>query len=209
MSTEQDGPAPEATPQPAKKPEKPQVPPKKENGPKSEAVDASKPQKPSGAELKAKAKAEKAARRAQVKATKEVVKVESAVSSSPGQQGPSVGEVKGGKAKGKQDGNSATAPGATGRPVLSKGLSSIAPAEPKFTIPECFSHLSMAKRIPMTQADKDVHPSVLALGQQMATFTIDESITRLKATLLAFKKVLEAHGDEHPYIHIIYMLNIC
>ena len=41
----------------------------------------------------------------------------------------------------------------------------------------------------MTQADKDVHPAVLALGQQMATFALDESIARLKATLLAFKKV--------------------
>ena len=41
----------------------------------------------------------------------------------------------------------------------------------------------------MTQADKDVHPAVLALGQQMNTFAISDSITRLEATLLAFKKV--------------------
>jgi translation initiation factor eIF-2B subunit delta len=59
-------------------------------------------------------------------------------------------------------------------------------------IPECFSHLSVAKRLPITHADKDVHPTVLTLGQQMATFAIDESITRLKATLLAFKKVMLA-----------------
>ncbi|KAH8664135.1 hypothetical protein BX600DRAFT_381752 [Xylariales sp. PMI_506] len=45
----------------------------------------------------------------------------------------------------------------------------------------------------MTQADKDVHPSVLSLGQQMATFAIDESIARLKATLLAFKKVISSY----------------
>lgn len=157
----------------------------------SEAAAASKPAKLSGAELKAKAKAEKAARRAQTKASKEVAKGEAAVSSTPGQLGPSAGEVKSGKGKGKQDGGATTAPGAAGRPVVSKGpLPIVVPAEPKFTVPECFSHLSMAKRIPITQADKDVHPTVLALGQQMATFAIDESITRLKATLLAFKKVL-------------------
>ncbi|KAJ8124587.1 hypothetical protein O1611_g9053 [Lasiodiplodia mahajangana] len=51
----------------------------------------------------------------------------------------------------------------------------------------------MAKRLPITQADKDVHPTVLTLGQQMATFAIDESITRLKATLLAFKKVIDSY----------------
>lgn len=60
-------------------------------------------------------------------------------------------------------------------------------AKPK--IPECMSHLLMAKRIPMTQADKDVDPVVLALGQQMSTFAISDSTTRLEATLLAFKKV--------------------
>jgi len=46
----------------------------------------------------------------------------------------------------------------------------------------------------MTQADNDVHPTVLALGQQMATFAIDESILRLKATLLAFKKVITSYN---------------
>ncbi|KAI1466375.1 nagb/rpia/CoA transferase-like protein [Daldinia caldariorum] len=187
--------------QQAIKPEKPQAqnqaqkPTQNAKSAKADAAAAAaaKPQKPSGAELKAKAKAEKAARRAQAKVSKEVAKGEAAVSSTPGQLGPSAGEVKGGKAKGKQDGGSATASGAAGRPVVSKGPIPIVPAEPKFKIPECFSHLSMAKRIPITQADKDVHPTVLALGQQMATFTIDESITRLKATLLAFKKVINSY----------------
>ncbi|OTB07784.1 hypothetical protein M426DRAFT_229177 [Hypoxylon sp. CI-4A] len=182
--------APEAPQQQTEKLEKTPASTSNEKNTKTQAVDASKPSKPSGAELKAKAKAEKAARRAQAKASKEVAKGEAAVSSSPGQLGPSAGEIKGGKAKGKQDGYSANALGAAGRPVVSRP---VVPAEPKFTIPECFSHLSMARRIPITQADKDVHPAVLALGQQMATFTIDESITRLKATLLAFKKVINSY----------------
>lgn len=200
MSTEQDGSPPEATPQQAGKPETTQPPPNNDKSTKADTTETSKPAKPSGAELKAKAKAEKAARRAQAKASKEVAKGEAAVSSTPGQLGPSAGEVKGGKAKGKQDGSAATASGAAGRPVVSKGPVPVVPSEPKLTIPECFSHLSMAKRMPITQADKDVHPSVLALGQQMATFTIDESITRLKATLLAFKKVFEILAPECVYV---------
>lgn len=137
-----------------------------------------------GAELKAKAKAEKAARRAQQKATKEVSKAEAAVSSSPQQLGPAASEV-----KGKQKGKDGAATGPGGRPALPKAPPSMIVTEQKAQVPECFSHLSMAKRIPMTQADKDVHPAVLALGQQMAAFAIDESIARLKATLLAFKRV--------------------
>ncbi|KAI1406469.1 nagb/rpia/CoA transferase-like protein [Hypoxylon fuscum] len=190
MSTAQNGSLLETIPEQAGAPEKAQALPNGENNTKNEATEASKPAKPSGAELKAKAKAEKAARRAQAKASKEVAKGEAAVSSTPGQLGPSAGEVKGSKAKGKQDGS---APGTTGRPAVAKGPTPVVVTEPKVTIPECFSHLSMAKRMPITQADKDVHPSVLALGQQMATFAIDESITRLKATLLAFKKVIDSY----------------
>jgi translation initiation factor eIF-2B subunit delta len=61
--------------------------------------------------------------------------------------------------------------------------------DPRASIPECFSHIPMAKRIPTSQAHKDVYPAVLALGQQMATFTVRDSITRLKYMLLAFRKV--------------------
>jgi hypothetical protein len=69
-----------------------------------------------------------------------------------------------------------------------------AEADPRASIPECFSHLPMAKRIPTSQAHKDVHPAVLALGQQMATFTVRDSITRLKYMLLAFRKVCSCPG---------------
>ncbi|KAK7966091.1 uncharacterized protein PG986_000368 [Apiospora aurea] len=193
MSSEQNGASAEAAPKPqndkASKDSKAGAEAKSDKAePKS--TDAAGDKKLTGAELKAKAKAEKAARRAQQKTSKDVAKGEAAVSSSPGQLGPSAGEV---KAKGKgKDGASAGA-AAAGRPVLPKAPPSAVVTEQKIQIPECFSHLSMARRIPMTQADKDVHPSVLMLGQQMATFTIDESITRLKATLLAFRKVIESY----------------
>lgn len=137
-----------------------------------------------GAELKAQAKAEKAARRAQQKNSKEVAKAEAAVSSSPQQLGPTASEV-----KGKQKGKDGAAGGSGARPILPKAPASTTATEQKVQVPECFSHLTMAKRLPITQADKDVHPAVLALGQQMAAFAIDESVTRLRATLLAFQRV--------------------
>ncbi|KAK7954915.1 hypothetical protein PG988_015609 [Apiospora saccharicola] len=211
MSTEQNGAPAEAAPKPTEAPkealaetpkqtatnqnEKPSKDAKsgaesKADKAEPKSSDAAGDKKLTGAELKAKAKADKAARRAQQKTSKEVAKGEAAVSSSPGQLGPSAGEV---KAKGGKGKDGALAAAAAGRPVLLKAPPSAVVTEQKIQIPECFSHLSMARRIPMTQADKDVHPSVLMLGQQMATFTIDESITRLKATMLAFRKVIESY----------------
>ncbi|KAH6649078.1 hypothetical protein BKA67DRAFT_648998 [Truncatella angustata] len=204
MSDQTNGaPAEGAPPTPTQQPD---PTPKVEEASKSEkpaAAENGKPQKEeqkagdaatgdkklTGAELKAKAKAEKAARRAQTKVSKEVSKAEAAVSSSPQQLGPAVSEV-----KGKQKGKEGAAGGPGARPALARATSTAIVTEQKILIPECFSHLSMAKRIPMTQADKDVHPAVLALGQQMATFAIDESIQRLKATLLAFKKVIQTYN---------------
>ena len=130
----------------------------------------------SGAELKAKAKAEKAARRAATKAVSQPA-----------------GDAKGGKSKQKQDGPQGVAgkgkPGGTGprAPPKEKG--------PK--VPECFSHLAMAKRISMTQADKDVHPAVLLLGQQMSAFVVTGSTRRMESTLLALKKVRAASFSRH------------
>ncbi|RYO82649.1 hypothetical protein DL766_001087 [Monosporascus sp. MC13-8B] len=196
MATDQDAaPVTTASQQPAQpaKPAKLETPPKTDEKAAQKAAgapadDPAAPKKLSGAELKAKAKAEKAARRAQAKSSKETAKGEAAVSSSPAQLGPSAGEVKANKAKGKQDGA-----GTANKVTTTKAVAPFPVPEPKVTIPECFSHLSMARRIPMAQADKDVHPAVLALGQQMATFAVDESIARLKATLLAFKKVISSY----------------
>ncbi|KAL1896503.1 hypothetical protein Sste5346_004537 [Sporothrix stenoceras] len=60
-------------------------------------------------------------------------------------------------------------------------------------IPECFSHLPMAKRITLSQAHKDVHPAVLAVGQQMASFDLRDNMARLEAVLVAFKKVIATY----------------
>lgn len=137
--------------------------------------------KPTNAELKKKLKEEKAARRAQAKAVMTAHAPPSGAQ--PGQSGDGKG---GAKPKQKQDGH----PGA--HHVRSGSRSAHPPPaikETKPTVPEIFSHLSIARRISITHADKDVHPTVLMLGQQMSTFAISDSITRLEATLLAFKKV--------------------
>ncbi|KAL7953737.1 hypothetical protein V8C34DRAFT_296215 [Trichoderma compactum] len=137
----------------------------------------------SNAELKKKAKEEKAARRAAAK-----VSQPQPPASAPG-QGDS---AKGGKPKPKQDGPQAGAQhGKTPTPR------SAAPKEAKPSVPECFSHLAMAKGVNLTHADKDVHPAVLLLGQQMSTMAISDSTTRLEATLLAFKKVIDSYTTPH------------
>jgi len=53
--------------------------------------------------------------------------------------------------------------------------------------------LPVSKRVSLSQAAKDVHPVILALGQQMATFTLRDNIARLEATLLGLKKVIESY----------------
>lgn len=177
-------PAPETTieikdqvnPQPTEQPPKASQP-AKEAEPVAE-------KKPSGAELKKKAKEEKAARRAQAKA------VPTSQSSGGSQAAAADGKP---KAKPKQD---AAGPqggyqrGQQPKPVVAPTV----PKDVKPKIPEAFSHLAVAKRINITQADKDVHPAVLMLGQHMSHFVLSDSITRLEATLLAFKQV----GLNHP-----------
>ncbi|KAL7934001.1 hypothetical protein V8C35DRAFT_302973 [Trichoderma chlorosporum] len=141
----------------------------------------------SGAELKKKAKEEKAARRAAAK-----VSQPQPPASAPGQGDG----AKGGKPKPKQDGPQAGAQhGKTPAPRSAAPMT--APKEVKPSVPECFSHLAMAKGVNLTHADKDVHPAVLLLGQQMSTMAISDSTTRLEATLLAFKKVIDSYTTPH------------
>ncbi|KAL2178968.1 uncharacterized protein P884DRAFT_239415 [Thermothelomyces heterothallicus CBS 202.75] len=145
------------------------------------------------AQLKAKAKAEKAARRAQVKEARAA-----AQSASPAGDRGAAADAKGGKGKGKQDGQQPQGKGGhlqVHRPSVSgrRPSSPMTEKDVRSAIPDCFSHVPMAKRIPTSQAHKDVHPAVLAVGQQMATFALNDSISRLKATLLAFRKVIESY----------------
>ncbi|TGJ86898.1 hypothetical protein E0Z10_g1877 [Xylaria hypoxylon] len=199
MSTATSDPPAEAKPQTSEKPENTPAniaaPPNGDSQTKGEngaPAPAAAP-KLTNAQLKAKAKADKQARRAQAKVSKDPAPGGAPAPVSAGQSGHPATESKGNKAKGKPDGAPPAGSGATGRATGARGSVSIIPPKPESSIPECFSHLSMAKRLPITQADKDVHPTVLTLGQQMATFAIDESITRLKATLLAFKKVIDSY----------------
>lgn len=174
--------------------DKPNPPPPTTKAPTATTADAP---KLTPAQMKAKAKAEKAARRAQAKEVKAAVAAAQPPSGTPG------ADAKGGKTKGKQDGSQASGPQSQGklslvhRPSISGRRPSIfVEKDIRSSIPECFSHIPMAKRIPMSQAHKDVHPAVLAAGQQMSTFAIKDSISRLEATLQAFKKVSKAYTEE-------------
>ncbi|KAI0439944.1 hypothetical protein F4803DRAFT_553567 [Xylaria telfairii] len=178
---------------PQNSPANTQAPPNGESQTKAENVAPPGAPKLSNAELKAKAKAEKQARRAQAKASKDTAPGGAPAPASAGQSGHPPPDSKGNKTRGKPDGAPTASSGATGRTAGTRGPVPIVPPKPENSIPECFSHLAMARRLPINQADKDVHPTVLTLGQQMATFSIDESITRLKATLLAFKKVIDSY----------------
>ncbi|KAI0457122.1 hypothetical protein F5B21DRAFT_501819 [Xylaria acuta] len=197
MSTSINEPPLETKPKSAEKPQNSpanaQAPPNGQSQTTAETVAPPAAPKLSNAELKAKAKAEKQARRAQARASNGAAPGGAPAPTSAGQSGHPPPDSKGTKTRGKPDGTPSTSSGATGRAAGARGSVSTAPPKPENSIPECFSHLAMARRLPITQADKDVHPTVLTLGQQMATFAIDESITRLKATLLAFKKVIDSY----------------
>ena len=173
--------------------------PAPQQNPPSEQAPAEGARKLTGAELKAQKQAEKAKRRAQAIAAKEAAAPQGAPAPSP-QTASGASDSKAGKQKGKHE-RAPSSGGATstkptqGRPAAGGAKSGpVAPPkaeepDPRDAIPECFSHLSMARRIPISEADKDINPAVLAVGQQMAAFVLRDNIARLEATLLAFKKV--------------------
>lgn len=146
-------------------------------GPGSEA---SGEKKLSGAEMKKKQKEEKAARRAQAKAAQ--------TAAAPPGAAAAAAAAAAAKGKANKGGDAA---GAAFNRGGNKIPTKVVPQTPKATVPECFSHLQMAKRMTITDADKDVHPAMLRLGQRMSTFAISDSITRAEATLLAFKGVCQ------------------
>ena len=152
-------------------------------------ADAGGDKKLSNAELKKKAKEEKAARRAQAKV------VPTAPPAPSGGQHAGAGDAKGAKGKPKPEGHPGHQSHGQQQHAKLPVRPAAAPKEAKPAVPECFSHLSMARRLDMTHADKDVHPAVLVLGQHMSTFAISDSITRLEATLVAFKKVKLTGND--------------
>ncbi|KAF3770961.1 nagb/rpia/CoA transferase-like protein, partial [Cryphonectria parasitica EP155] len=158
------------------------------------------------AQLKAQKKAEKAARRGQVVAAKSSAEAatvsntnDSSKSSSKQRNQkqdvsapPSTPNAKGPKKAG-------TAPMQAPHPPKPKGPE----------VPETFSYLSMAKKLPLSKADKDVHPAVLAIGQQMASFTLKDNLARLEAMLVAFQKVIASYESPSGHTFTRHFLPHC
>lgn len=155
----------------------------------SVTVEPSSVPKLSGAELKAQKKAEKAARRQQEKSVP--------ITSTSGSGGKSlVPNAQTQRGKGEPSGGQHKRTGSIAVDVRnppSKGLQATTyqPEEPRKedkTV-ELFRHLYKARASTISGASKEVHPAVLALGQQMSSYTICGSNARLVATLQAFKRV--------------------
>jgi hypothetical protein len=156
--------------------------------PSATADPASAP-KLSGAELKAQKKAEKAARRQQEKS--------GPVASTPASGGKSQAQnAQSQRGKGEPGGGQHRRTGSTAvdvrnGPLKGAQAATTQPEEPRKedkTV-ELFRHLYKARATTISGASKEVHPAVLALGQQMSSYTICGSNARLVATLEAFKRV--------------------
>lgn len=152
----------------------------------------------SGAELKKKAKEEKAARRAQALQAKESGGAAPlpVVASGPAQKSD--------LAKG-QKGVAHEREGSTTLPVRNmaprgpqKTTPVVEPAKEEDKTVEFFRHLYKPRTTIIASAGKEVHPTVLALGLQMSSYTICGSCARLVATLQAFKKVSFVLLRLHP-----------
>ncbi|KAL1302349.1 hypothetical protein AAFC00_002756 [Neodothiora populina] len=165
----------------------------------------------SGAELKKRAKEEKAARRAAEKAAKEgpapaAAAAVTAATPSKAQQGQKGGAGNGAQRsqQGGQGSHHRRAPsqGAAGQqnlPFRGKAApASGAPAVPKAKKVNkevgLFGHLySQPKRHTLEGVSKEVHPAVLALGLQMSSYVVCGSNARCVGMLLAFKKAIQAY----------------
>lgn len=171
------------------------------------AAAAAGPAKKSGAELKAQKQAEKAARRAQAKESKAQ---SGAGAAQQGSGGPwAADKGKGSKAEDHQHqqqqskaggqhggggGGGGTAAGGQqavkgAAPPTVGGSGKHLAADQAAAVPQCFAHFSVARRIQPSRVDRDIHPAILLLGQQMATLRMTDGTERLHATLLAFKQV--------------------
>lgn len=140
------------------------------------------------AQLKAQKKAEKAARRGQVVAAKNVAEAAESPASNESNKGTPKPKTQ------KHDTATTSSPATNARGPKKAGPAPVQapqpPPKPKGPeVPEAFSYLTMAKKLPLSKADKDVHPAVLAIGQQMANFTLKDNLARLEAMLVAFQKV--------------------
>lgn len=148
------------------------------------------------AQLKAQKKAEKAARRGQIVAAKAVAEPAPVSGPNDSIKGSSKGKSQ------KQDAAAAPSTPNTKGPKKTGPVPVQAPQPPKPKgpdVPETFSYLSMAKKLPLSKADKDVHPAVLAIGQQMASFKLKDNLARLEAMLVAFIKASHPIRCSHAH----------
>lgn len=143
----------------------------------------------SGAELKKKAKEEKAARRAQALQEKQSggAAPSPVNASAPAQKSDS---------KTGQKGTAHKRGGSTVVEVRNLSVKGAQKTVPIVEVPkeedktvEFFRHLYKTRTTSIAGAGKEVHPAVLALGLQMGNYTICGSCARLVATLQAFKRV--------------------
>ncbi|KAF2112877.1 hypothetical protein BDV96DRAFT_496894 [Lophiotrema nucula] len=144
----------------------------------------------SGAELKKRAKADKAAKRAAAKATEAPLEPKGLAPKEAQQQ------QKGSKQPPKDD---------KSRPLPLRRRPSnptVPPAKEHKVQPKkekkqtglFFGHLySQPRQHSIVGATKDVHPAVLALGLQYSSYVICGSTARMVAMLLAFKAVIESY----------------
>ncbi|TEY73236.1 hypothetical protein BOTCAL_0081g00280 [Botryotinia calthae] len=141
----------------------------------------------SAAELKKKAKEEKAARRAAAVQSKATAENPTPATVAPGQKSES---AKGGKSQPKKGAEVRNLP-VRGGPTKSAPVIEVPKVEDKTV--DLFRHLYKPRTTTIAEANKDVHPAVLALGLQMSNYAICGSCARLVATLQAFKRVVESY----------------
>lgn len=137
----------------------------------------------SAAELKKKAKEEKAARRAAAVQSKAGSENATPAPAPAGQKSES---AKGGKAQPKKGPEVRNLP-VRGGPTKTAPVVEAPKVEDKTV--DLFKHLYKSRTTSIAGTGKDVHPAVLALGLQMSNYTICGSCARLVATLQAFKRV--------------------
>ncbi|QSZ37273.1 hypothetical protein DSL72_009367 [Monilinia vaccinii-corymbosi] len=154
---------------------------------KTAATPAPEGGKLSAAELKKRAKEEKAARRAAAVQNKAGAENATHVPAVAGQKGEA---VKGGKTQPKKGAEVRNLP-VRGGPTKAAPVVQVPKVEDKTV--DLFRHLYKPRTASIAGAGKDVHPAVLALGLQMSHYTICGSCARLIATLQAFKRVVESY----------------
>ncbi|EEP80179.1 conserved hypothetical protein [Uncinocarpus reesii 1704] len=155
------------------------------------------PPKLSNAELKKRAKAEKAARRAKEKQEREGEQAASAQLQNQQQQAKKGGGGGGGAGKQKQG-----APAAgTKQAAQRRGSVHVPAVESKKkkkseneNIVAVFGHLPWhSRRAGIAGVGKEIHPAVVALGMQLRDYVICGSSARCVATLLALRRVVQAY----------------